>query len=89
MPGVFGRSAAFSIYDQGDVARVVRDLFGDDHARTDESTGELAEAPQQIALANSASPHRPGYVRTQSTQTARGSPRRGSALTPSSNAQRV
>ncbi len=50
----FGRSPSFSIYDQGDVARVARDLLQDDHAGSDESAGELAaEVVQQIALAKS------------------------------------
>ncbi|MCA1697806.1 MAG: ATP-dependent helicase [Actinobacteria bacterium] len=51
---VFGRSSAFSIYDQGDVARVVRDLLGEDHATSDESAGEIAgQVVEQIALAKS------------------------------------
>ena len=52
---LFGRSSAFSIYDQTDLARIVRDLLDDDDPRTaGEPDGELAgSVVEQIALAKS------------------------------------
>jgi DNA helicase II / ATP-dependent DNA helicase PcrA len=51
---VFGRTSSFSIYDQGDVTRVVRDLLADDHLSANEPDGEAAgRLVEQIALAKS------------------------------------
>ena len=51
---IFGRSSAFSIYDQSDLARIVRDLLGDDPRAAGEPDGELAgSVVEQIALAKS------------------------------------
>ena len=48
---VFGRSSAFSIYDQNDIGRLIRDVLADQHGG-EEIAGELARSfGEQIALA--------------------------------------
>ena len=51
---IFGRSASFSIYDQSDVARIVRELLADDDQDAgDAVTERAARVVEQIALAKS------------------------------------
>lgn len=50
---IFGRSSAFSIYDQSDVVRIVRDLLADDHRGADTDEELAAGVAEQIALAKS------------------------------------
>jgi DNA helicase-2/ATP-dependent DNA helicase PcrA len=51
---IFGRSASFSIYDQSDVARIVRELLDDDDQDAGDAVAErAARGVEQIALAKS------------------------------------
>lgn len=50
---VFGRTSAFSIYDQSDVGRVIRDVLADQHRGADEDAELAARITEQIALAQS------------------------------------
>lgn len=49
---MFGRSSAFSIYDQGDVGRIIRDLLADEHEAPD-GAERCAQVGARIALAQS------------------------------------
>ena len=85
---LFGRSSAFSIYDQSDLARIVRDLLDDDPRAAGEPEGELAgSVVEQIALAKSRLAHTgQPCAPMKDAATARGWRRCGNASTPSSSA---
>ncbi|MDP1847018.1 MAG: ATP-dependent helicase [Solirubrobacteraceae bacterium] len=70
---LFGRSSAFSIYDQSDVVRIVRDLLADDHHGGDDDEVLAAGLTEQIALAKS-------RLASPSTVRAVGGPRGGARL---------